>query len=359
MADVYERLREKLDGLAKGFPATESGYELEYVKGYFTPEEAELFNAMPDGFQTPGEFAAVSGDDPGVIAEKMAEMAKKGLLFRVHDDGVTRYRTIPVIHGIMEFHIEDFDSEKMRKFVTRLSAKGLTKSLGETKIPFYRTVPVKADLVLDSKILPFDDAIALVKGKNTVAVADCVCRKSMELLGKPCSASGNRMETCLCFDSWADYYVENGLGRYITKDEALRILERNDQDGLVTQIANSVDAEIMCSCCACCCGFMASLKYFKAPCREFNSNYVCEYDESICIACGKCAERCSFEATKLVDEKIQYKVEKCLGCGLCVSTCPSGARTLVRKPDEKVYQPPKTLFDAYDEMAAYRKQEKG
>ncbi len=356
MPDIYERLREKLDGIAKGFPATESGAEIDFLKEWFTPEDAEIFIAMADDFQTPDEFAAISGDDPKTVAEKMENMSKKGLLFRVHTDEETRYRTIPVIHGLMEFHIYDFDSEKMKKFVSKLSAKGLTKSLGETKTPFYRTVPVKAELVSDSKILPCDDAISLVKGKKKVAVADCVCRKSMELIGKPCTATGNRMETCLCFDSWADYYVENGLARYITVDEAVKILEQNEQDGLVTQIANSVDAEIMCSCCSCCCGFMAALKYFDAPRREFNSNYTCKYDESLCSNCGKCAERCSLGAIKLVDDKIQYKAEKCLGCGLCVSTCPAGARTLERKPDDKIYEPPKTLFDAYEEMEAYRKQ---
>lgn len=355
MSQVYARLRERIDALAKGYPITDSGAEIDFLKRWFTPDEAQVFVAMPDAFVSPEEVAALVGQDARVLAEQLEMMARKGLLFSIRGENSVKYRVLPMIHGLMEFHINEFDSALMKKFVSKLSAKGLTKSLGDTTIPFYRTVPVKAELVSESKILPFDDAITLVKGKKKVAVADCVCRKSMELIGKPCTASGNRMETCLCFDDWADYYVENGLGRYTTVEDALQILERNEAEGLVTQIANSTDAEIMCSCCSCCCGFMAALKYFDAPCREYNSNYVCEYDESLCVSCGKCVERCALGAVKLKDDKIQYKFDKCLGCGLCVTTCPAGARTLVRKPDEKVYQPPQSLFHAYEEMAAYRK----
>ena len=42
MTDVYARLREHLDSLPAGFPATESGVELRILKRLFTPEEAGL-----------------------------------------------------------------------------------------------------------------------------------------------------------------------------------------------------------------------------------------------------------------------------------------------------------------------------
>jgi len=42
MADVYERLRERLDMFPQGFPKTEGGVELEVLQHLFTPEEAEI-----------------------------------------------------------------------------------------------------------------------------------------------------------------------------------------------------------------------------------------------------------------------------------------------------------------------------
>ena len=36
MSDVYERLRERLDDFASGYPSTESGIEIKILKGLFT-----------------------------------------------------------------------------------------------------------------------------------------------------------------------------------------------------------------------------------------------------------------------------------------------------------------------------------
>jgi len=41
MIDVYARLREHLDELPAGFPATETGVELRILHRLFTPEEAD------------------------------------------------------------------------------------------------------------------------------------------------------------------------------------------------------------------------------------------------------------------------------------------------------------------------------
>lgn len=40
MKDIYERLRERLNDLATGYPATESGVEIRILKRLFTEEEA-------------------------------------------------------------------------------------------------------------------------------------------------------------------------------------------------------------------------------------------------------------------------------------------------------------------------------
>lgn len=63
MVDIYEKLREHLDQKAKGFPATEKGGELNYLKQLFSPEDAEFFMAMGDDYETPDEFASRTGGD--------------------------------------------------------------------------------------------------------------------------------------------------------------------------------------------------------------------------------------------------------------------------------------------------------
>lgn len=52
MTDVFERLRRKLDGMTKGYPKTESGAELVFLKKIFTEEDAEFFIQFKTGLQT-------------------------------------------------------------------------------------------------------------------------------------------------------------------------------------------------------------------------------------------------------------------------------------------------------------------
>ena len=49
--------------------------------------------------------------------------------------------------------------------------------------------------------------------------------------------------------------------------------------------------------------------------------------------CGRCVERCLFDANSFVDGTLLIDRPKCLGCGLCVSTCAGNARRMVPRPD--------------------------
>ena len=43
MEDIYEKLRQKLDGMTKGYPKTEKGSEMVFLKKVFSEEDAEIF----------------------------------------------------------------------------------------------------------------------------------------------------------------------------------------------------------------------------------------------------------------------------------------------------------------------------
>ena len=67
---------------------------------------------------------------------------------------------------------------------------------------------------------------------------------------------------------------------------------------------------------------------------------VINLDPDGCVGCGRCVERCSFEANRLVDGKVVFDPARCYGCGLCVSTCPTQARRLMeRKEYTNLYYP--------------------
>lgn len=350
MTDIYEQLRRRLDEMATGYPATESGVEIRLLKQLFSPEDAQMFLSMSTSAQTAREIAERTGTDPDTTATMLEDMALRGLVFRERKEGTRYYRAIPFIVGIYEFQINALD-KTMLKNVSEYYLTGLGQSFHSLKTPHLRTIPINKDLVSKWPVATYDDAVSIIESKDRIAVAPCLCRKAVRMYSKGCD---HPLETCLQFDAFADYYVDNSMARYITKDEARAILARSEKEGLVIQTANSKEVEAMCSCCSCCCGMLISLKLFPAPAREVKSNYVCTSHEGSCTLCGMCVKRCPVDAVELLEEHAHTHEERCIGCGLCVSTCPAQARTLTRKPEEKIYAPADTFFDTFEQMCEER-----
>ena len=341
-------LQAKLDRMGIGFPKAENGEDIEILKQFFVPEDAEMFLKMEDRFQTPAEFAGTFGAEENVIAQRLEEMAQRGLIFRTKRRDITYYRPMPMIHGIYEANGHRLD-QALSKKLARYFGKYLFKSWNLSGTPIFRTIPLNKDLVPHSEVMPYDDAEEIIRRAHKIALTNCACREMMERNGK--RACSFPLDTCLMLNEAADYYVENGTGQYITKEKALAGLKRNEKEGLVVNVSNSKNPEVMCSCCPCCCGVNVSAKYYMGPSRQVQGNYICAVDEAKCTGCGICVSRCAFDANKLVDGKLILNRDNCFGCGLCVSTCAAEARSLHRKSAAEHYVPPNTLFEAYERMA--------
>jgi ferredoxin len=138
----------------------------------------------------------------------------------------------------------------------------------------------------------------------------------------------------------AQMYIEQGWAREVTREEALRILDKNEETGLVLQPGNAQRPEFICSCCGCCCGLLRDLKKMNNPAKLMKTNFYVEIDTDLCTGCGTCIDRCQMSALTLIDDVSTLNRKKCLGCGLCVVTCPTDAITLMKK--EKEILPPET-----------------
>jgi len=340
--DIYQKLARHLDNLPGGFPSTESGVELRILKRLFTPDEAELalhLTLIPEEPRVIARRAKLSREE---IAPRLEEMAKKGLIYRVErKDRVTLYMAAQYVIGIWEYHVNDLDPgliQDMNEYIPTLFNVDAWK-----KAPQLRTIPVGRSISTQREVLTYENAEELVKSQKRFLVAPCICRREATMIGKGCDKPE---ETCLVFGKAADYYLQNGLGRLIDKQEALDILKKADKAGLVLQPSNAKKIVNICCCCGCCCQVLKSIKRHPKPAGLVSTPFVAAVNQETCIGCGVCVERCQVDALSLEDEKVVLDVDRCIGCGLCVSTCPTDSLTLVRKPETEQPNVPENVFQA-------------
>lgn len=65
----------------------------------------------------------------------------------------------------------------------------------------------------------------------------------------------------------------------------------------------------------------------EAKCSDFYGMGKAEIDESLCIQCGLCYEKCQFDAI-MYDTTYEVNVYACEGCGVCEAICPTHSVTL-------------------------------
>jgi ferredoxin len=351
MNDVYEALRERLDDFASGYPTTESGVEMRILKELFTEDEAEFYLKLSPLLEAPEDVAKRLDRDPTETAKFMERMAKKGLIFRLRKGKSAHYGLVPFVPGIYDFQLATMGrgfAQDMQDYFE----EGLGRTIQGHKTPIMRPIPINRELVVKWPIAPYEDVLKIIDEQEVIALAPCVCRIKTGLLDKSC---GKPLETCFMFGSNGKYYVENGMARFIDKEEAKKIVKKNDEEGLVMQPFNSQKAGVMCSCCGDCCEMLGSLKKQPVPAAAVKSNYFAKVNADECTGCETCLDRCQMEAITIEEDTAAIDLNRCIGCGLCATTCPSEAVQLVKKADNEQYQPPKFKAEVFMQLANERK----
>jgi formate hydrogenlyase subunit 6/NADH:ubiquinone oxidoreductase subunit I len=128
----------------------------------------------------------------------------------------------------------------------------------------------------------------------------------------------------------ADYSLTRGTGRRLTKEEALDLVRRCEEEGLIHVVMNKQNVDhFICNCCSCCCQTMPILIEHGIKVVD-PSRFAAQVDRDLCTACETCLERCFFGAISVeAEETALVDQAKCLGCGLCQVSCPSEAISMV------------------------------
>jgi NAD-dependent dihydropyrimidine dehydrogenase PreA subunit len=190
--------------------------------------------------------------------------------------------------------------------------------------PFTRVIPVGKSVDPGKvQVLAPENVREIIDSAGRLAVTACTCRLTM----RKCEAP---VEVCLQINRGADYTIERGSGREVTKKEALKIIAETEEAGLVHVTMNKAGVgHFICNCCGCCCQSFTLLIADELPICD-PSRYRPEVDIDVCSGCGTCEERCWFDAISVSENQVAAVIEdKCLGCGQCAIGCPEEAISMI------------------------------
>ncbi len=216
---------------------------------------------------------------------------------------------VPIfVPGIAEFMM--MNDELVEKFpnlatffnaLTQMPLEGITPMvpLGGAGIGMH-VIPVEKAIESENESIPIEHISHwLDKYDGKLSVGVCTCRRQQRIRGE---GDGEiEQECCIGTGDLAEWCVNTGRGRYITKEEALEIFERSERHGFVHQTTN-IDGEDkivgICNCAPGVCNAIRTSQLYNTP-NMSRSAYRAHVDHTKCVACGKCVEVCPVGAAKL------------------------------------------------------------
>ncbi len=349
MHSPYEDLALHLSTLGMGLPYREE--LLQVLREHLTPEEAEVLLLLPTRvapFHPVG--VDVIADTAGIPKQKLADMleslSERGLLFSGKTgEGEKGYALQQVGFGFPQTFFwkgEDTPhSRHMANLIPKYFSREVTREAwGASETKPYRYIPTHdtIDHTMQS-VFPFHTMERVIQQAKVFAVTHCPCRMMLLLRDRPCE---HPLEVCMKFDDLAQYIIDRGLGRQITREEALQVVKDSEEAGLVHFVDNAIgDIKHNCNCCGCACWNVGTIRRRKIPRDVLMATYFMrDTDEDVCSGCGDCVKICPVDALTVETGTAQVDEEWCIGCGVCVSRCSTGAAKLKLRSDKLEQLPP-------------------
>ena len=305
---ITDRIPQKL-GLKK---ITRNDPEYWGLAGVLSDEEAEL--ALKLGVRKPKtlpEIVKLSGMEEKKCEALLEEMSRKGLLeYNWENAAHEKQYVLPMyVPGCAEFFnmnakILESNPEMGTFFehMSRLPLEKITPFVPEGGAGIgMHVIPVEKAIEMENESVDLEHiSYWLSKYEGKYAASPCSCRRSRLTHNEGCADDPEGW--CIAIGDMADYVVETQKdGRYITKEEALDIFKKAEENGFVHQITN-IDGKdkifAICNCNVNVCYALRTSQLFNTP-NMSRSAYVAKVEKQNCVACGKCVEACPAGAVKL------------------------------------------------------------
>jgi ferredoxin len=330
----YDRLANALNKLPNSFPRTKSNVEITLLKRIFLPEEAKLAGQLNGTKEPVSLIAQRAGLSEEETTNRLKAMMNHGFVWG--DENAGLFRLAPFIVGIYESQLDQMDHGLAHLIEEYFDQGGIEIMRPQPAI--HRVIPAQS-AVKTEWILPYDKLRELLISCNTFRVRDCICRKQQDLeQTRKCNFP---LHVELIFYTGKES-VDAPVPPFVTKEEALAVLDRTEKIGLVHTVSNVAEGVYYtCNCCGCCCGILRGITEFGIEKSVAAANYYSVIDPDQCEGCGTCIKRCHMHAISAQDAISVVDRTKCIGCGLCVTGCPVHVARLERKAEEEIVDPPK------------------
>jgi NAD-dependent dihydropyrimidine dehydrogenase PreA subunit len=322
-------------------PVAREGWR-EILEILYTPEEAALAARLPVRPMSLEKLSVRVGLPAETLRPRLEAMADKGLVMDlVHaGSGRTAWFLSPPVVGFFEYSLmRASDSVPKKRMAEALHAythgdEAFAREVFGDETVIGRALvhePTLADDPLP-EVLDWQRATAVIGDARAWAVSLCYCRHKAEHLGEACDAP---MDNCLSVNGGAEFVIRRGFGRAVGKSEALELLARSREAGLV-QIADNVQQRptFVCNCCGCCCEQLQGANRWGLASVN-PSGFAPRREASACRGCSRCARACPVAAIQMGPERRagaqknglapQVDEARCIGCGVCATACHHGA----------------------------------
>ena len=286
----------------------ENAPEYYCMASILTDEEADV--AIAAGLRrerTAAYLAKKVGKTVQEVQPLLDNLVYYGIFRRSHNEtlGEDTYYMQIFAPGILEMMVNQQDLLETHPEVGRAFeeyTRNLAANMG-AMIPdgygLMRVIPVESALEGIPGVNEFERISHYLDKYDRFSVSPCSCRASRTSIGDGCGHLDEDM--CIQMGKGAEHYIRSGRAREITREQALEIIKRAEENGLMHDMVNIEEpgeSAAICNCCACACfGLRVGLMYGARD--AIRSNYVAEVDEAKCVACGQCVETCPGNALKL------------------------------------------------------------
>jgi ferredoxin len=355
---AYARIAEKIEEQEPHTaPKAEDGSThhafISYLQLVYSPEEAEIvqhLNVQP-AFASSREVAEASGESLEYVEKALADVNSRNGIVGIAN--MYCLPPIPLLVNIHQFYPEtkpgDIEAALLYQdyFIKGEFYKYYEASKNGT--PMARIIPVNRAIEANQKVLASEEAhdYILNHSREELTLVPCPCRTRAEKLEIRECKGEFPIGACIMMGAAALHFEMTGLGKRVTRQQALDYFDEMQELGLVGQTFNARFGDMLiCLCCGCCCSQTRGRTRWDNPDALLPSNFVPKPGED-CIGCGTCTERCFFEAITMNEDtdQVQVDVEKCIGCGICTLTCTQQSLKLHRHERSKTFDTSQELLE--------------